>query len=167
MELEWPWLLLPASLYLLSIALLAGVVAKNRLDHRQAAWKSSLLPLLFFGLERKVEGDVGPPYEVRSEEPKAYEAVAKLLEVQLKADPYGQHSKFSETSHDVTTEAAEVGRRNAGRGTIYEHDMRAHQPRRTRGRSSLSTSPGHDRDSNEFELLDRANNGRGTRPESP
>lgn len=59
MRLEWPWLLFPGALCLITILLLAAMLVINRLDQKQPVWKTSLLPLLFYGLDEKVERRFG------------------------------------------------------------------------------------------------------------
>ncbi|PHH71499.1 hypothetical protein CDD80_5234 [Ophiocordyceps camponoti-rufipedis] len=51
MRLEKPWLLLPVILCLTTIALLAAMVFVNATHSHPPVWKSSALPLLFFGLD--------------------------------------------------------------------------------------------------------------------
>ncbi|PHH93038.1 hypothetical protein CDD83_2148 [Cordyceps sp. RAO-2017] len=58
MRLEWPWLLLPAILCLTTIALLIAMLIFNVRNSHQPVWKSSTLPLLFFGLDT-LEPDEG------------------------------------------------------------------------------------------------------------
>ncbi|KAF7550659.1 hypothetical protein G7046_g7949 [Stylonectria norvegica] len=53
MQLNAPWLILPSLLCLVAIVLLGTTLVYNHMDRRQPVWKSSILPLLFYGLERQ------------------------------------------------------------------------------------------------------------------
>jgi hypothetical protein len=55
---DWPWLLAPAVLTAITALLLAWVLVHNKFrETRQPAWKGSILPLLFYGLNSR-EGSV-------------------------------------------------------------------------------------------------------------
>ncbi|KAF4592558.1 hypothetical protein GQ602_002857 [Ophiocordyceps camponoti-floridani] len=51
MRLDWPWLLLPVILCVATIVLLAAMLFVNAKHNHPPVWKSSTLPLLFFGLD--------------------------------------------------------------------------------------------------------------------
>ncbi|KAL8371895.1 hypothetical protein RB595_001616 [Gaeumannomyces hyphopodioides] len=55
----WPWLLLPAVLTVATAAMLAAMVAQGYLEPGQPTWKSSILPLLLYGLRGPGDGDSG------------------------------------------------------------------------------------------------------------
>lgn len=49
---DWPWLLLPAVMCLITLIVLVATLVQNHMDRRQSVWKTNILPLLLFGLER-------------------------------------------------------------------------------------------------------------------
>ncbi|KAL8311315.1 hypothetical protein RB597_002086 [Gaeumannomyces tritici] len=53
----WPWLLLPAALTVAAAAMLAVMIAQGYLEPGQPTWKSSILPLLLYGLQGLGHGD--------------------------------------------------------------------------------------------------------------
>lgn len=46
---QWQWLLMPTLLVAATAAVLIAIIIQNLGDHRQPVWKSSLLPLLYYG----------------------------------------------------------------------------------------------------------------------
>ncbi|KAI0380397.1 hypothetical protein F5Y04DRAFT_97592 [Hypomontagnella monticulosa] len=48
-EFQWRWLLMPTILVVITAAILIAIIIQNLRDHRQPVWKSSLLPLLYYG----------------------------------------------------------------------------------------------------------------------
>lgn len=63
MSLDWPWLVMPGLLCLLTILLLAATLVLNHTQSEQAVWQSNILPLLFFGLEYPGSKSVEHPSE--------------------------------------------------------------------------------------------------------
>lgn len=62
---DWQWLLLPISLVATTAALLILTVLQNNREHRQPVWKSSVLPLIFYGIDvRSLSSDMGEPRPV-------------------------------------------------------------------------------------------------------
>ncbi|KAL8337981.1 hypothetical protein RB601_006671 [Gaeumannomyces tritici] len=53
----WPWLLLPAALTVATAAMLAVMIVQGYLEPGQPTWKSSILPLLLYGLQGLGHGD--------------------------------------------------------------------------------------------------------------
>ncbi|KAI1373259.1 hypothetical protein F4677DRAFT_225800 [Hypoxylon crocopeplum] len=60
---QWEWLLLPTILVAATAVVLIVMILQNLRDHRQPVWKSSLLPLLYygFGYERPHHEDPSRP----------------------------------------------------------------------------------------------------------
>jgi hypothetical protein len=56
---HWPWLILPASLLLLTATFLAATAAQTPMRLLPEAWKSSSLAVLFFGLSDQTVGKIG------------------------------------------------------------------------------------------------------------
>ncbi|KAI1775735.1 hypothetical protein F4818DRAFT_414800 [Hypoxylon cercidicola] len=50
---QWEWLLMPTLLVAASAAVLIAMIIQNLRDHAQPVWKSSLLPLLYYGFGHK------------------------------------------------------------------------------------------------------------------
>ncbi|KAI2640860.1 hypothetical protein GGS26DRAFT_180332 [Hypomontagnella submonticulosa] len=48
-EFQWRWLLMPTILVAITAAILIAIIIQNLRDHKQPVWKSSLLPLLYYG----------------------------------------------------------------------------------------------------------------------
>lgn len=62
---DWQWLLLPLSLGATTAILLISTVLKNLREDRQPVWKSSLLPLIFYGADvRSLSSDMEEPRPV-------------------------------------------------------------------------------------------------------
>jgi hypothetical protein len=56
----WEWLIFPAALVLATLAILVTTMMMSRLDPQQLPiWKSSLLPLLYYGFGKEKEGASG------------------------------------------------------------------------------------------------------------
>ncbi|KAG6364268.1 hypothetical protein INS49_005867 [Diaporthe citri] len=62
---DWQWLLLPLSLVATTAVLLILTVLQNLREHRQPVWKSSVLPLIFYGIDvRSLSLDTEEPQPV-------------------------------------------------------------------------------------------------------
>lgn len=62
-EFHWDWLFFPLVLVLATLSLLVAVMIDTR---REIVWKSSILPLLFYGLEERQTVD-GPRLQAEKE----------------------------------------------------------------------------------------------------
>ncbi|KAI1099350.1 hypothetical protein F4804DRAFT_345568 [Jackrogersella minutella] len=52
-QFQWQWLLMPTILVAATGAVLIAIIWQNLRDHRQPVWKSSLLPLLYYGFSQR------------------------------------------------------------------------------------------------------------------
>ncbi|KAK5658337.1 hypothetical protein OQA88_2313 [Cercophora sp. LCS_1] len=88
---NWYWLVLPGSLAVLVVFLLAGTVVQSEV-HRQTqpVWKSSLLPSLFYGLRSVWERDGGNAVADRPAELKMLQEMAESTVVRFR--PRGENS---------------------------------------------------------------------------
>jgi hypothetical protein len=59
MIINLPWLIPPAALCSITILLLGATLVTNHLNRRQPVWKSSILPLPFYGLDEKSQNGGG------------------------------------------------------------------------------------------------------------
>lgn len=57
---QWEWLLMPTILVAATAAVLIVMISQNLRDHEQPVWKSSLLPLLYYGIHHKGSGQNDP-----------------------------------------------------------------------------------------------------------
>lgn len=74
---EWKWLIFPMALEVLGIALLIATMIISRI-HRTRLWKSSVLPLLYHGLDDGVARTQSPPDDVFGMEELATKTNVKL-----------------------------------------------------------------------------------------
>ncbi|KAH6660957.1 hypothetical protein BKA67DRAFT_510103 [Truncatella angustata] len=78
-EFDWRWLLMPLALLVASIAMLVLMMIRNYADHpRQPVWKSSVLPLLFHGLDSAPRTNSGPAMELDQMKEQANQIKAKF-----------------------------------------------------------------------------------------
>ncbi|KAI8959210.1 hypothetical protein F5Y11DRAFT_333769 [Daldinia sp. FL1419] len=71
-QFQWQWLLMPTILVAATAAILITMIIQNVRDHKQPVWKSSLLPLLYYGFgERAYQEDPNRPIMDISEMNKA------------------------------------------------------------------------------------------------
>ncbi|KAI1090295.1 hypothetical protein F5B19DRAFT_464095 [Rostrohypoxylon terebratum] len=56
-QFQWQWLLMPTFLILATAALLVAIVMQNLHDPRQPVWKSSVLPLLYYGFDHRARSE--------------------------------------------------------------------------------------------------------------
>ncbi|KAI2472449.1 hypothetical protein F4781DRAFT_445381 [Annulohypoxylon bovei var. microspora] len=56
-EFQWQWLLMPTILVAATGAVLVAIIVQNLRDRRQPVWKSSLLPLLYYGFDRRAHNE--------------------------------------------------------------------------------------------------------------
>lgn len=61
----WEWILLPVILVFFTAALLLFMIVKTSREVRQPVWKTSVLPLLFYGLGHSGEKETKPAMELR------------------------------------------------------------------------------------------------------
>lgn len=62
---DWQWLLLPISLVAMAAVLLILTMLQNLREYRQPVWKSSVLPLIFYGINiRSMSSDMEEPRPV-------------------------------------------------------------------------------------------------------
>ncbi|KAK8191546.1 hypothetical protein HDK77DRAFT_72165 [Phyllosticta capitalensis] len=85
---NWPWLSLPLALVLLTAAFLATVVCMSHCEEAPPIWKSSLVPLLFRGLEGWERHDL------RGEKRTELERLAATMQTQLMRNHSGD-TQFS------------------------------------------------------------------------
>ncbi|KAI0837824.1 hypothetical protein F5Y06DRAFT_297252 [Hypoxylon sp. FL0890] len=52
-QFQWQWLITPTVLVAAAAAVLVIIIVQNLRDHRQPVWKSSLLPLLYYGFDQR------------------------------------------------------------------------------------------------------------------
>lgn len=72
---DWKWMLLPVGLALASVALLGWMIVLNYQDQGQMIWKSSVVPLLFYGLRGGRQGIPRPAMELNAVEDEAKRTV--------------------------------------------------------------------------------------------
>lgn len=90
---NWPWLLFPGAMYLATLVVLMVTIIQNHMDRRQSVWKTNILPLLLFGLERiKPYEESGPLPEDLNQIGK----IAKKMPVVLRVSATTGVSIFSE-----------------------------------------------------------------------
>lgn len=83
---KWQWITLPAAVVLLSIVFLITTILVGSCQKRLALWKSSVLPLLYHGLDKKVGVPDGDEYATVS----GMEVDAKSVEVRLEESERGR-----------------------------------------------------------------------------
>ena len=57
---EWPWLIFPLALLLLSLAFLVATMVKTSKDTTAGVWKTSAMPTLIYGLPEETRGRFAP-----------------------------------------------------------------------------------------------------------
>ncbi|OTA63214.1 hypothetical protein K449DRAFT_433322 [Hypoxylon sp. EC38] len=61
-EFQWKWLIMPTALVAATAAILIAIITQNLRNHEQPVWKSSLLPLLYYGFrQRAYQEDLSTP----------------------------------------------------------------------------------------------------------
>lgn len=83
---KWQWITLPVTVVLLSVVFLVITILVSRRQKQLALWKSSVLPLLYHGLDERVAILDGEEYAVVS----GMEADAKSVEVLLEGSERGR-----------------------------------------------------------------------------
>ncbi|XP_044717747.1 uncharacterized protein HRG_08389 [Hirsutella rhossiliensis] len=100
MRLEWPWLLLPVILCLTTVVLLVAMLLVNAADPDQPVWKSSMLPLLFLGLDtQQAEETFGAVY---AEDLDSLDKQAKGLAVTLDLGSSGSRPGITLADQSMT-----------------------------------------------------------------
>ncbi|KAI0897157.1 hypothetical protein F4806DRAFT_464291 [Annulohypoxylon nitens] len=56
-QFQWEWLLMPTFLVIATGALMMAILMQNLHDPRQPVWKSSLLPLLYYGFDQRARSE--------------------------------------------------------------------------------------------------------------
>jgi hypothetical protein len=100
MIINLPWLIPPAALCSITILLLGATLVTNHLDRRQPVWKSSILPLPFYGLDEKSQngGEESSTFQVY--EMRAFKHISTTTVVKFQLGDNLTKPHF--TSQDVT-----------------------------------------------------------------
>ena len=84
LQVDWPWLTLPFALVLFTVVFFFGALSSRSPGSEMTrTWKSSPLPLLFHGLERRADDGQSWHDEASLEDVKSMERLAKQLNVRL------------------------------------------------------------------------------------
>lgn len=121
-QLDWPWLLFPATLSLVTTFLLTAMLVANHIDQRQPVWKSSLLPLLLYGPSNESEHVAIDIHKAAAEKKVRFHPGTELVQprfVMLEEAQLDKDATRVETDSLLETEDAST--------ILFHSDRQAHQ----------------------------------------